>query len=552
VIREKATYPGKAGDDGSLSEPSFSKYAVSLRSPKNEEPSLFESKDITRDRRNFSKNLVRSFLRDSLSKGAWHGAPWVVKDRLAKELDLPLDIPLHLQQSTKLAEKRALARQRKAISRAKLKQKRNSDQSMITITEFRRPNARTNPTVLPSGPPTMQKPWQSKPGGKQKHRFIQHDIQTFQPGAQQQFVQLNRVQSNYRTVQYTANGDGHMQAVLLPPAEEGSSSLPSRTSSPPITTLTIQKKEPSPPPVPQIKYPIEDLDVCPKDTDVQRPQLKFFTDMHISGNDKGQRSKTGKFEEKSVGPLLEVWNTLNVHNEVFILDSFTIDDFAQALCFSSMDVYCELLTEMHCAVLKQIVNDKGQLMVNLPQFDEPSDESDDDEEESEEEEEPEPEPEPEPEEPPRRTTRGSLAKAEALALANQRIPTPEAPVVHSAEEYRQNYSWIELCKERQFKNGGWQAILVGLLFQVSLSDHLRERCDKVLSHLVPLGTEPTVETIVVQYATLNVNLRLDALAIIVTLSVQTRAIREHLERMSLEMTELRKRRIEQQRLKKDL
>ena len=407
------------------------------------------------------------------------------------------------------------------------------------------PDAKT--AVLLTGPPTMQRPWQSKPGGKQKHRFIQHDIQTFQPGAQQQFVQLNRVQSNYRTVQYHANGDGHMQAVLLPPGDSN------RESSPPLTTLTIQKKDPSPPFVPQIRYPIDDLDVAPRDEDMERPQLKFFTDGHTSGNEKGQRSKTGKLEEKSVGPLLEVWNTLNVHNEVFILDSFTLDDFAQAPCFSSLDVYCELLSEMHCAVLKQLVNDKGQLMVNLPQFDETSDESDDDEEEEESEEEEEeeagPEPEPEPE---RRTTRGSLAKAEALALASQRDQTPEAPVIHSAQEFRQNYSWVDLCKEREFKNGGWQAILAGLLYQLSLSDPMKARCDKVLSHLVPLGTEPTVETITEQYATLDVNLRLDALAMIVMLAVQTRAIREHLEKMSLEMTDLRKRRIEQQRLKKDL
>jgi hypothetical protein len=81
---------------------------------------------------------------------------------------------------------------------------------------------------------------------------------------------------------------------------------------------------------------------------------------------------------------------------------------------------------------------------------------------------------------------------------------------------------------------------------------MKARCDKILAQLVPLGTEPTVDTIAEQYETLDVNLRLDALAMIVMLAVQTRAIREHLEKMSLEMTDLRKRRIEQQRLKKDL
>jgi hypothetical protein len=532
TVREKASYPSNPSD-GSVA---FSRYSVAIKS-KNGELSLFDSTHMTRDRRSFSKNLIRSFLRDSLTKDAWHGAPWVVKDRLARELDLPLEIPVHLLQSTKLAEKRALARQRKAVSRARQRQKQD-----LSLPDAGGADA-NHATVLISGPPAMQKTWQSKAGSRQKHRFIQADIQTFQPGAQQQFVQLNRVQANYRTVQYTANGDGHMQAVMLPPGD------PNRQSSPPLTTLTIQKKDPSPPYVQQIRYPIDDLDVGPKDEDIVRPKLKFFTDGNISGDEKYETPKAGKLEEKSVGSLLEVWNTLNVHNEVFILDSFTIDDFAQALCFSSTEIYCELLGETHCAVLKQLVNDKGQLMVNLPQFDENSDESaeEEEEEESEKEDEEEADAEPEPE---RRTTRGSLAKAEAMALASQREQTPEA--VHSAEEFRQNYSWVDLCKEREFKNGGWQAILAGLLHQLSLSDPMKVRCDKILAQLVPLGTEPTVDTIAEQYETLDVNLRLDALAMIVMLAVQTRAIREHLEKMSLEMTDLRKRRIEQQRLKKDL
>ncbi|KMU85877.1 DDT domain-containing protein [Coccidioides immitis H538.4] len=144
---------------------------------------------------------------------------------------------------------------------------------------------------------------------------------------------------------------------------------------------------------------------------------------------------------ESVGPLLETWNTLNVYCEVFQLDSFTFDDFLEAMRFSSDDINCELFTEIHCAVLKILVNSEkdqeGAIQISLPAAPE---------EDSEESEESEPEPEPEPEPvPTRRTTRSSLARVEI----NNTKPPPRSRSttadikVHRAAEMFTEYGWID-------------------------------------------------------------------------------------------------------------
>ena len=66
---------------------------------------------------------------------------------------------------------------------------------------------------------------------------------------------------------------------------------------------------------------------------------------------------------KSIGPLLCIWETLNVHDTIYMLDSFTFDDFVDAMRFTHETVECELFVEMHCAILKQIVNGSGKSRV---------------------------------------------------------------------------------------------------------------------------------------------------------------------------------------------
>jgi alpha-1,3-glucosyltransferase len=292
-----------------------------------------------------------------------------------------------------------------------------------------------------------------------------------------------------------------------------------------------------------VKYPIEDLKIKQPKTNVQRPPLKFFSD-DVPEGAKPPENKTGILM-KSIGPLLCAWETLNVHDTIYSLDSFTLDDFVDAMRYSSEEEECELLVEVHCAVLKQIVNDSGKLQAPLPRI-EDSDESD--EEGSSEETTPEREP-----SPPMRTTRSSLRKSEANALSKKRTPTPEPPKqIHKAAEFLAEYDWIEQCKIRNFREGGWQAMLVGVLYRLSFSPVQKDACDRVLAALVPADEDPSVESIARNYVHLDVNLRICALEMALQLTVATEAFREQLVAASQEMTRLRKEKIEHQKRRKEL
>ena len=98
------------------------------------EEGFYEDQNVTRDRKNFSKHLLRHFLKNALTKELWIGAPWIVKEGMAREFDLPLEVPPHLQQSARVAEKKALAQQKKAAMGL---QDPDQGGGMFTITDFR-------------------------------------------------------------------------------------------------------------------------------------------------------------------------------------------------------------------------------------------------------------------------------------------------------------------------------------------------------------------------------------------------------------------------------
>jgi hypothetical protein len=209
---------------------------------------------------------------------------------------------------------------------------------------------------------------------------------------------------------------------------------------------------------------------------------------------------------------------------------------------------------MHCAALKVLVKsegDGGKVQIQLPDMDEDSDEESGAETSAA----PTPTPEPEPK-PKGRATRSSLAKAEAealkaeSALAQQSTPEPKSP--HRAAEMMAEIDWIERLRKRDFKNGGWQVIIVGLLNQLSKNPRQTELCEPLLKALAPLDMDPTQETARQQYAGLDVNLRIQALQIICMLTAETKAVRGFMEECSEQMTSLRKQKIQWQRDRKTL
>ncbi|KAI6708713.1 hypothetical protein JHW43_008756 [Diplocarpon mali] len=529
IVRDKTRFGAKQLPDGTINPP-FSRYFVSLDNRPTEE-AVVDAAHITRDRKIFTKQVLRSFIKKTVTREAWTGAPWLVKQDVAAVYHIDVRVPPHLKYESKALERKNKQAQQKNApeyegmvgsfqgngprlpelkpATKSHKSKHQQGQQLAkskqqTFMNYAPPNP--NPTSNTSYPPQFYPP---------PHPYVSHNFQAAGP---HEYPGPHN-HPHYNNQHYTFQQLG---------------SLP---------------QGPALPPPPPIKYPIEDLQVILRHNPPPKPALKFFS--QDTPMDDGKVKEGNGILMKSVGPLLEIWDTLNVYCEVFKLDSFTFDDFVEAMQFSSEDVECELFVEAHCAALKLLVDTDG-VHFRLPEADE-----DGDEEESGGEPSAPPTPTPEPEPKPRgRATRSSLAKAEAEASKAETEPiketTPLPKVLHRAAEMQQEVNWIERLKRREFKNGGWQVIVVGLLHQLSKDPRHSESCEILLKELAPLNMDPTPETARQQYSKLDVNLRVQALQIICILTAETKWIRAYMDECSEEMTGYRKEKIGHQRRRKEL
>jgi len=499
TIRDKANFAEQLYADGTIKTPAFARYLVKVSDRPNEE-ALLDQNHITRDRKAFTKLMLRGFIKNNVTREAWTGAPWLVKPSIAEEYKISTEVPKHLQYGAKIAEKRAM--------------KKAGEDGFFGIFSSQQ---------LPELKPAVK---------GQKSKMSAQDM-------------AKSREAQYQEYQRSLNGN----PSFLPPNN------PLRPSKPPLVgdkkmhppSIKNESRPPSPPP---IRYPMEDLELAPIHERKTRPTLKFLKLGESDDDDTGDLLPND-LEPDSVGLLLETWDTLNVYCEVFQLDSFTFDDFLQAMRYSSEEIDCELLVETHCAILKKLVNaegkDGGAIQVSLPDFPvEDSDDSEDEDEEDQGEGDEEPAP-----KATRMTTRGSLAKKEADGIkSNIQEEKPEDERTHRAEEMFEKDGWIERLRRRDFRNGGWEMVMIGLLHQLSFRPRSEKTCNAILQHLAPLDMPPTQQTAREQYRTLNINLRVKALQMICMLSLETKAIRNYLEECSNQMTEFRKEKIEHQKARK--
>ena len=450
-----------------------------------------------------------------MSREAWAGAPWLVKPRLAEEYHISTVIPEHLTHEFQ-------SKQRKSSN---VYSKKGEYEGPIL--NFYGPH---------HGLP-MLKPKGNKTKHSQDELRIQHERWAEYQRASASNPDFGQVGPQGQAMQYNQYFHG-------PPPPPGYQMV---NGYKPIAAKGHPKPVPPPPPP---KYPIEDLEIPPVRDGTHRPPLKFLSEDTPTMTRASEGAGTG-INMTSVGPLLETWDTLNVYCEVFQLDSFTFDDYVEALRFTSQDVNCELLVEIHCSVLKRLVNDvndrNGQVQVTLPHQLET-------EEDSVHGSSVQATPTPEPEtKPPARSTRSSLVKSEAKDLKAAANGDHVEAKVHKAVDMDRSvkgYDWKMRLRKRDFTDGKWVIIIVGLLNQLSSNPLLSSGCNDILQHLAPLEKDPTPETATLQYQSLDINLRIKILQILCMKSLETKAIRQYMEDCSLQMTEHRKEKNEVQRQRK--
>lgn len=510
-IREKTRFPELSRADGTVERHAFSRYFCYIDQRPSEE-ALVDDEHIKRERKIFTKQRLRSFLKNSVVREAWTGAPWLVKQKLAEEYHINTEIPPYLTQEyqTKLKKTSNSAGKKGDYDGASLNFQAYGPQQ---------------PGLHPLRPKSSKK-WTAQ---------------------EEQY--WNQLQYSQYQASIASNPDFGKLPIPLHPSYQGPPQNGQVANGYHAIAAKGQTKPASQPPP---KYPIEDLEIPPIHDGTHRPPIRFLSETTPTLG-RVSEGAGGGIEMESVGLLLETWDTLNVYCEVFQLDSFTFDDYVEALRFTSEDVQCELLVEIHCAVLKRLVNDvndkNGQVQVTLPH----QSESEEDESYQENSHNPTPTPELEPEDrkPPARSTRSSLVKSEAAELRDATNGSSLSETkTHRAVEMdhsTRGYDWKMRLRKRDFQEGHWVVILVGLLNQLSRNARLSKTCHNILAQLAPLDQDPTPETAILQYQKLDINLRVKILQILCMKSIETKAIRQYMEDCSIQMTEHRKEKNEIQR-----
>ncbi|KAL8819382.1 MAG: hypothetical protein Q9223_002170 [Gallowayella weberi] len=503
LLREKTKFPELLRPDGSVERSAYARYTVSLNTPSNKE-FVVEANRLIRDRKTFTKQRLRSFLKKTIDHESWIGAPWCVKSKIAQEYQINSDIPPHLTYEHQMAQRKA-----------NLMLKKNDFDGHVL-------------NFSPGLPQLKPKGQKSKRGGQDLARLSEEYQRAL--AANPDFSKIPQAMQQQQ-IEHLLKGPNGVNGFH------------------PIAAKGVPKQPPQPPPP---KYPIEDLELAPVREKAPRPAVKFLSVDLPMPHSFPEEPASGILMH-SVGPLLETWDTLNVYCEVFQLDSFTFDDYIEALQLTHDTYHCQLLVEIHCAVLKKLVNDvndkNGQVQFSLPESNLPGSEDSSLADTGSM-----PSPTPEPEiKPSGRTTRSSLAKSEAAELkaaeAAGHLPSMENKVHRAAEMVQSTraYDWKMRLRKRDFKDGAWVYIIVGLLYQLSHDPRRKRSCDEVLNELAPSDREATVETAISQYTLIDINTRVRILQILCMLSMETKAIRLYMEECSNNMTEFRKERLEMQR-----
>ncbi|KAK8159211.1 putative chromatin remodeling complex protein [Phyllosticta citrichinensis] len=507
IVRDKVTFAPSADSGISPSKiKPMSRYFVTVKEENGRNTdALLDSKKLWRDRRSYSRSILRSFIRNIAFSENYKGAPWQVKPELVAEFRLPKEVPWNLTPQ-------GIAEAKKTVKTEQPTTFYNYYSGPDNILHKQPPQqfAFHNTIIQPQ----PQVPFRPPPGGTGPPPF-----QAQPPNAK------------------FGSPMGGVPIVPVPAPPNGQfMPAPNRMAPPRPPPVQVQ---PRPPP---IKYPIEDTEVPMRLNGVIRPTPKFLA------NDVPKYAQPPKedlgIQMKSVGPMLSVWQTLNVHAEVYILDSFTLDDFIEALAYPGDAYDCQLLTEIHCALLKLLIDDQGEILVHSENFSEWDGGSSRAESQSSRS--------PSParsETPPARRTRSKVSSKDV-----ETTPTKPVPPRHTnrASELLSEFDWKDHLARRDFQEGKWQAIVVGVLKQIPKTSSKRPTCDEILAHLVPSDMEPELETVREQYNSLDINLRIAILDTLKSYTLATEPLREYMVNCNANMTVIRNQKIVQQRERKEL
>lgn len=549
VIREKVQY---------AEEPT--KYLVIRSHDKHQ--AIVTGENIVRDRNHFTKWLIKTFIKLTMSRSHKVGAPWVVKAAYAKQYGIPTTYPEHLRQyidSTPTGEPTYIQPKRKKVEldfRQETKIRPKTSTPVINEAEITRS---TSPSGfldkkklklkedLKRGSPSVELlPFRKK--------FPVHHVPA---------VVLNELEDA------EATGNEHSKALFQQPTK--------RTIVDDLTIkFDIQNEKPKP--------KVLKVDLQYEDENAKSDDVSVDTVV----------DESEKFPLKAVQQALQVWVFMNVYHNVLNIDTFTFDDFITSLnCnLHTPKLKSTMVDEIYCSLLCKIMSNEMPnakdakdaeskdtvygLNITIPE--ELEEDIEDDEEDDEQEIKVEKEATGKDDVVEVNGDHGSDSESEhkPLKVEDERSDTEEdgngtikkengndeeaqpeeeqeeeqdedEEVDHSAYDYL-NYrgtAWHDRLRKRNFKDGNWQIILIGVLSLVEHVPKYYQVIQEIFKALAPKDGLISAAALRTNfYEHLDINLKLHALCILTDLLTTSSLVRNYIEDSLEQQTNLRRTRLE--------
>jgi hypothetical protein len=103
LIREKTKINALHLKDGTI-RPALARYRIEITANKKhglDSEQSVENEALQRERNSFNKALIRGVIKNSCSREAWNGAPWLIKECYAKKYRIDTTVPKRLGQIDK-------------------------------------------------------------------------------------------------------------------------------------------------------------------------------------------------------------------------------------------------------------------------------------------------------------------------------------------------------------------------------------------------------------------------------------------------------------------
>lgn len=612
AIREKAKFNAITLPNGEI-RPAYCKCRVELLSSPDQEAFVDES-ELMRDRKYFTKVILKTFIKYSVHRDSWAGAPWLVKDEYAKMHRIDQTIPVHLQRHKGQPSPEDLKQQRQE-KREQLKQEKiRLKQERLQETKRLKQEAKQQKLdqILENQRNKLQTQKELQKNKKTRSENFLKITQSMKGDFQQKLqVKSTRLSLDNQKGYINESGNEiYENESITPTKRENVITFDSRAGTP-----LVFENSPGP--------NFNNSFFSKLDRHITQEDLSFQYDP-IRNSQKPQLKQEEKLKPAYlINAALETWLFLNMYSDPLILDTFTFDDYLDVLYYNDASTECPLLNEIFCSLLSTFIGSEStELLVQFP--DPPPDSiSDNDENEYSDSEinqgddsQKKGEPENEDEKKINMETNNE-SKANSLkqnikkldtkelenSLSSEKIKDrkidiineqhkevtndnhaddkrdttqgefnidydiikkikveqndsteSEEPETNRADAYSRfkSTSWEERLKRRMFKDGGWQIILIGLLNSVSYVPEWENSITHILNFMAPLEKPVTLNTALNSFMTMSVELRLKTIQILCELLHGSNLVRNFIDQCLEESARIRRERLENLREYKGL